>query len=115
MLADNCIIAIILIALSMFAHGPFAMWPILLVGLCNSIMFPTIFTLGISGLGSLTGKGSGVLVAAIFGGAVLPMIQAKVADTMGLTTSFVVPVLCYAYIWVFAVGLIGRKNAGGET
>jgi FHS family L-fucose permease-like MFS transporter len=102
MLSDNCIFAIFLIALSMLAKGPLAMWAMLLVGLCNSIMFPTIFTLSIKGLGPLTGRGSGVLVAAIFGGAVIPMLQAALADTVGLTISFVVPAACYVYIWLFA-------------
>ena len=102
MLSDNCIIAIFLIALSMLSKGPLAMWAMLLVGLCNSIMFPTIFTLAIKGLGPLTGRGSGVLVTAIFGGAVIPMLQAVVADTAGLTISFVIPVACYLYIWLFA-------------
>jgi MFS transporter, FHS family, L-fucose permease len=111
MLADNCIAAIFLVALSMAAHGPLAMWAILMVGLCNSIMFPTIFTLAIKGLGPLTGKGSGILVAAIFGGAVLPMLQAKVADAVGLTVSFVVPVVCYAYIWLFALQVFGKERS----
>jgi FHS family L-fucose permease-like MFS transporter len=102
MLADNCIAAIIMVAVSMAAHGPLAMWAILLVGLCNSIMFPTIFTLAIKGLGPLTGKGSGVLIAAIFGGAVMPMLQGSVADSIGLTISFVIPIVCYGYIWLFA-------------
>lgn len=103
MLADNCVFAIILVGISMATSGPAAMWAILLVGLCNSIMFPTIFTLAIKGLGPLTGRGSGVLIAAIFGGAVIPMLQGTVADSIGLTISFVIPILCYAYIWIFAI------------
>ena len=101
-LADNCIAAIVLVALSMAAHGQLAMWAILLVGLCNSIMFPTIFTLSIKGLGPLTGRGSGVLVMAIFGGAIIPLLQAAVADNFGLTISFAIPMVCYAYVWLFA-------------
>ena len=101
-LGDNCVAALFLIALSMAAHGPLAMWAILLVGLCNSIMFPTIFTLSIRGLGPLTGRGSGVLIMAIFGGAIVPLLQATVADNLGLTISFVIPMVCYAYIWLFA-------------
>jgi len=101
-LADNCVAAVFLIALSVAANGPLAMWAILLVGLCNSIMFPTIFTLSIKGLGPLTGRGSGVLIMAIFGGAVVPMLQAAAADRFGLTVSFVVPMACYGYIWMFA-------------
>jgi MFS transporter, FHS family, L-fucose permease len=111
MLADNCIFAIILVAISMATNGPAAMWAILLVGLCNSIMFPTIFTLAIKGLGPLTGRGSGVLIAAIFGGAVMPMLQGAIADRFGLTISFVVPMVCYGYIWLFARSTIEPKQA----
>ena len=109
-LADNCVAAVILIALSMAASGQLAMWAILLVGLCNSIMFPTIFTLSIKGLGPLTGRGSGVLIMAIFGGAIVPLIQAAVADSFGLTMSFVVPIVCYGYIWLFARGTTDRNK-----
>jgi FHS family L-fucose permease-like MFS transporter len=101
-LGDNCIAAIVLVIVSIMTQGPLAMWAILLVGLCNSVMFPTIFTLAIKGLGPQTGRGSGVLVAAIFGGAVIPMLQARIADSVALTVSFVIPILCYAYIWLFA-------------
>ncbi|MDE2184295.1 MAG: sugar MFS transporter [Alphaproteobacteria bacterium] len=115
MLADNCIAAVFLIVVSMLAHGPLAMWAILLVGMCNSIMFPTIFTLAIRGLGPLTGRGSGILVMAIFGGAVVPMLQARAADTMGLTVSFVVPMVCYAYIWLFALKTLEADQAAAKA
>src|SRR5262249_19707372 len=72
LLGVNAIGAIVLIILSLATHGAVAMWAILAVGLCNSIMFPTIFTLGIRGLGPLTGRGSGALVMAIVGGAIIP-------------------------------------------
>jgi MFS transporter, FHS family, L-fucose permease len=111
MLADNCIGAAALVGLSMVTNGPLAMWTILLVGVCNSIMFPTIFTLAIKGLGPLTGKGSGILIMAIFGGAVVPMLQARLADSIGLTISFVVPMVCYGYIWLFALRTLNREQA----
>jgi FHS family L-fucose permease-like MFS transporter len=101
-LGENSLAAIVLVAVSIAASGPVAMWAILLVGLCNSIMFPTIFTISIKGLGPLTGRGSGILIAAIFGGAVVPLLQGLLADAFGLTVSFLVPILCYAYIWLFA-------------
>jgi FHS family L-fucose permease-like MFS transporter len=115
MLADNCVAAVFLIGLSMAAHGPLAMWGLLLVGLCNSIMFPTIFTLAIRGLGPLTGRGSGYLVMAICGGAVVPMIQAAVADMAGLTVSFVVPLACYIFIWLFAQQNYERQPEGAVS
>jgi len=86
-------------------HG--AMWSILAVGLFNSIMFPTIFSLGVAELGPLTGSGSGVLNMAIVGGAILPVIQGAIADTVGLHHAFILPVLCYLYILFY--GLSGSK------
>jgi MFS transporter, FHS family, L-fucose permease len=115
LLRDNCVTAIFLVLCSMAAHGPLAMWAMLLVGLCNSIMFPTIFALAIRGLGPLTGRGSGLLVMAICGGAVLPVIQGLVADTIGLTVSFLVPAVCYLYIWFFALRSFENDGAGGST
>ena len=78
------------------------MWSIIFVGLCNSIMFPSIFTLGIAKLGPLTGDGSGVLVMAIVGGAILPVIQGSLADHLGIHHAFILPVLCYLYIVYYA-------------
>lgn len=96
-----------LVCTSMLSTGAVAMWSIILVGLCNSIMFPSIFTLGITGLGPLTSRGSGVLVAAIVGGALLPLVQGVVADTVGLQPSFAVPAACYLYIVYY--GFAGSK------
>ncbi len=87
-----------LVLLSMLSFGHLAMWSIIAVGLFNSIMFPSIFTLGIAGLGPLTGKGSGLLVAAIVGGAVIPVIEGALADRIGIHHAFILPVLCYIYI-----------------
>ena len=74
-LGFNALVAAVLVLVSMLTLGHTAMWSILLVGLFNSIMFPTIFTLGIAGLGPLTGDGSGLLIAAIIGGAIVPFVQ----------------------------------------
>jgi FHS family L-fucose permease-like MFS transporter len=97
-LAFNAAAAIALIVTAMSAGGSVAMWAVLAIGLFNSIMFPTIFTLAIAKLGRDTGEGSGVLCVAIVGGAIVPMIQAHFADTIDILTSFFVPALCYAYI-----------------
>jgi FHS family L-fucose permease-like MFS transporter len=83
------------------------MWSILAVGFFNSIMFPTIFTLGLAELGPLTGSGSGILNMAIVGGAILPLIQGVIADRIGLQHAFFVPVVCYLYILFY--GLSGSK------
>jgi FHS family L-fucose permease-like MFS transporter len=87
-----------LVIVSMLTNGAFAMWSILAVGLFNSIMFPTIFTLAIDGLGKHTGQGSGILCTAIVGGAIMPVIQGIFADSIGIHHAFILPVLCYVYI-----------------
>jgi len=101
-LGCNAMVAALLVCVSMATFGHVAMWTIILVGLCNSIMFPTIFTLGIEGLGPLTGEGSGLLNTAIVGGAVIPLIQGFIADRIGIHHAFILPVLCYLYIALFA-------------
>jgi FHS family L-fucose permease-like MFS transporter len=97
-LAFNAVVAAILVSVSMATFGSIAMWSILLVGLFNSIMFPTIFTLAIDGLGKHTGQGSGILCMAIVGGAIIPVIQGLLADNIGIHHAFFLPILCYAYI-----------------
>ena len=92
-----------LVGLSMLTHGHFAMWSILAVGFFNSIMFPTIFSLGVAELGPLTGNGSGILNMAIVGGAILPVIQGFIADRVGLHHAFVIPLACYVYILFYAL------------
>ncbi len=96
------IVAALLVITSMLTFGHIAMWTIIAVGLFNSVMFPTIFTLGIEGLGPLTGDGSGLLVAAIVGGAIIPELQGIIADRIGIHHAFFLPILCYIYIAYFA-------------
>jgi MFS transporter, FHS family, L-fucose permease len=107
LLALCALCAAALISLSMILGGHAAMWTILGVGLFNSIMFPTIFSLGVAELGPLTGNGSGVLNMAIVGGALLPVIQGVIADRVGLHHAFILPVICYLYILFY--GLSGSK------
>ncbi len=102
LLGAFAIIASLLVSVSILSTGHAAMWSILAVGLFNSIMFPSIFTLGIDGLGPLTGEGSGVLVCAIVGGAVIPELQGILADHIGIHHAFFIPVICYLYIMYFA-------------
>ncbi|MCX6627575.1 MAG: sugar MFS transporter [Candidatus Solibacter sp.] len=90
--------AFALVCITVAASGPVAMWSVIAVGLFNSVMFPTIFTLGINQLGPLTGKGSGLLIMAIVGGAVLPVLQGALADSIGIQMAFVMPAICYLYI-----------------
>src|SRR5271166_4874066 len=92
-----------LVTISMISTGHFAMWSIILVGFFNSIMFPSIFTLGVAELGPLTGDGSGIMIMAIVGGAILPLAQGAIADRIGIHHAFFVPVVCYLYILFFAL------------
>jgi FHS family L-fucose permease-like MFS transporter len=94
---------------TVFASGPLAMWSLILVGLFHSIMFPTIFTLGIKGLGPLTEEGSGLLIMAIAGGA-LVIVQGWLADLYGLQLSFLLTVACELYVLFYA--LWGSKPTG---
>jgi MFS transporter, FHS family, L-fucose permease len=103
LLGLNALAAALLVTASMLTFGHFAMWSLLLVGLFNSIMFPSIFTLAIEGLGPLTGKASGLLVAAIVGGAIIPELQGLLADKIGIHHAFFLPVLCYIYILFYAL------------
>ena len=106
-LAFNAVMACILVAIAMTASGKLAMVAILAVGLCNSIMFPTIFSLALRGLGEHTSQGSGILCMAIVGGAIVPLAQGALADSLGLQLAFFLPILCYAFIAYY--GLVGSK------
>ncbi|HSP87679.1 MAG TPA: L-fucose:H+ symporter permease [Ignavibacteriaceae bacterium] len=102
-LSFNAVFASLLVVISMLTNGYIAMWSILLVGLFNSIMFPTIFTLAIDGLGKHTGQGSGILCMAIVGGAIIPVIQGFIADSIGIHHAFILPVVCYFFIAYYGV------------
>jgi FHS family L-fucose permease-like MFS transporter len=108
-LALNAAAAVVLLLTALATAGHVAMWSVLAIGLCNSIMFPTIFALALRGLGVRTGEGSGVLCMAIVGGAVVPVIQGFAADQAGLLPSFAVPVVCYLFIVYY--GLRGHRTA----
>lgn len=94
-------ICIALILLTIFSTGATAMWAIIGVGLFNSIMWSNIFTLSIYGLGKYTSQGSSLLVMAILGGALLPLIQGAMADAIGIQKSFFIPMISYLYIAFF--------------
>jgi FHS family L-fucose permease-like MFS transporter len=100
-LAFNSLLAIALVLAASFGTGSIAMWAILAVGLCNSIMFPTIFSMALNGLGKYTGQGSGILCMAIVGGALVPFAQGALADSVGVQASFMLPASCYAFILYF--------------
>jgi MFS transporter, FHS family, L-fucose permease len=103
LLGIAAVVACGLVFSSMLSSGHLAMVTILMVGLFNSIMFPSIFTLGIAELGPLTGDASGLLNTAIVGGAILPVLEGALADRIGLHHAFILPALCYLYILYYAL------------
>jgi FHS family L-fucose permease-like MFS transporter len=92
-----------MIAISMVTSGNVAIWSLVLCGFLNSIMFPNIFTLGIAGLGPMTSKGSGLIMTAVVGGAVIPYLFGALADKVGIQHAFVIPIICYLYIAYFGM------------
>ena len=102
-LAFNASVVVVLILLAILLGGKVAMWCLLCIGLFNSIMFPTIFSLGTKGLGKFTGQASGIICTAIVGGAIIPVAQGAFADTIGLLPAYFVSAVCYCYIVYFAL------------
>jgi len=106
--------SVLLLLITLLSTGYVAMWSMLSVGLFNSIMWSCIFALSIDGLGKYTNKASGVLVMAPVGGAIFPMLQGVLADmpSVGLHLSYILPLLCYAFIIYYAIS--GYKPKEGE-
>jgi FHS family L-fucose permease-like MFS transporter len=96
-----------MVLLSMTTSGQVAIWSLVLCGFFNSIMFPNIFTLGIAGLGPLTSKGSGLIMTACVGAAVIPFLMGALTDRLGFQHAFVLPIFCYLFIAYY--GLWGSK------
>jgi FHS family L-fucose permease-like MFS transporter len=111
-LAFNAAAVTALLAVAMIAGGSVAMWSVIAIGFFNSIMFPTIFTLAIDGLGRHTRQASGILCMAIVGGAVISPITGKLADGIGIHYCFILAVACYLYIaWYGVKGRAVSKPA----
>jgi len=109
-LAAAALIAFFLVLTTMATGGPVALYTVLAVGFFNSIMFPSIFSLGLAGLGELTSKGSSLLVQAIVGGALLPLAEGHLADRVGVQHAFIIPAVCYIYIAIFGFLASRRKD-----
>jgi FHS family L-fucose permease-like MFS transporter len=107
------LICIVLLVISLFAKGDVAMWSVISLGLYNSIMWPAIFALAIAGLGKYTSQGSSLLIMAILGGALVPLIQGGIADHFGVHISFIVPIFCYIYLAFYAWKVKGILNQQG--
>ncbi|RAV99998.1 sugar MFS transporter [Pseudochryseolinea flava] len=106
-LAVFSIAVVALLLVTVFSTGEVALWSVLAIGLFNSIMFPTIFTLAIADLGKYTSQGSSLLVMAIVGGAIIPPVMGLIIDAIGAQTAFLFPALCYLYIFYY--GVSGHK------
>lgn len=102
------IIVIILLLLGVFTHSIITVWSIIGIGLFNSIMFPTIFSLAIRDLKENTSKGSSLLIMAVVGGAIIPPIQGIIADKTNIQMSYLIPIICYIYLLFY--GLNGYKK-----
>ncbi|MCR5889765.1 sugar MFS transporter [Hymenobacter sp. J193] len=104
LLAGVCAAGTLFVLLSLFNHGETALWLVVLCGLCNSIIWPVVFPLAITGLGRFTKQGSSYLIMAIVGGAIIPPLMGLVATHGGgLRVAFVLPALCYAYLLYYAL------------
>jgi FHS family L-fucose permease-like MFS transporter len=98
-----------LVVTTSLTDGIVAMWAIVSIGLFNSIMFPTIFTLGINGLGHLTSQASSILVMSIIGGAIIPLVSGALADRYGIQMALLLSAACYLYILYY--GVAGSRSA----
>jgi len=115
-LAVHAVGAAALTVVTMIATGSVAMWAVIAIGLFNSIMFPTIFTMAIDGLGKHTGQGSGILCMAIVGGALIPVVQGAIADAIGIHHCFIIATVCYLFIaWYGVKGYLPRKLAAAAA
>lgn len=106
---------ITLILIATFASGPAAMWSLIAVGLFNSIMFPTIFTMALHDIGKYTSQGSGLLCMGIVGGAIVPYAQGGLADSIGLQVSFLLPAACYLFILYFGAKYANLTKPADEA
>jgi len=107
LLAAAATAALALLALAATATGAASGWALLAIGLCNSIMFPTIFSLACAGLGHRAAEGSGLICMAIVGGAIVPLVTGHAADLLGLKEALAIPALCY--LGIAAFGLYARR------
>ena len=105
--------ALVCAVIATSTSGVIPIYAVVLIGFFHSIMFPTIFALGIKNLGPFTKRGSSLLVMAIIGAAVVPPIMGKISDLSNIQRAFLVPLLCYAYVVYFAVR--GYKPAAEKS
>jgi len=114
MLVIAAVASSVLLVITVLTSGYIAMWSMLAVGLFNSIMWSNIFDLSLRGLGKYANKATGILVMAPIGGAIFPLLQGVLADSpgIGLHVSYILPLLCYVFIFYYAYS--GYKPKEGE-
>ena len=108
-LSCAALVAIFMILISMVSEGLLSLWSILGVGLFNSVMFPTIFSIALEDLEESKAQGSGILCTAIVGGAFIPPLYGFLTDQVGFKIAFILLLVCYLYIWLY--GRQSQKNA----
>jgi FHS family L-fucose permease-like MFS transporter len=114
-LATCASLALVLIGISVNSAGYVAVWTMIAVGFCNSVMFAIIFSLSVNGLGKFTTQASGILSTAIVGGAIISFIQGYIKDTSSWPVSFIVPLVCYVYILYYGInGYKSKYNTNAE-
>ena len=109
LLGTFAMVAAVLAGVTMLTEGRNALWSVVAIGLFNSIMFPNIFALGIARMGAMTDKASSLLIMAIVGGAIVPLLQGLLADRIGIQHAFILPLLCYLYVAFY--GFVGSRIA----
>jgi FHS family L-fucose permease-like MFS transporter len=113
LLAGVAAMALVMLLIAANARGPAAGWALLSIGLFNSIMFPTIFSLACEGLGPRAAEGSGILCVSIVGGAIVPLMTGGTADHWGLSAALSVPALCY--LGILGFGWMAREPGERHT
>jgi len=106
-------VVMVLLVLVIITTGKISFWCVIAIGLFNSIMWSNVFTLAISGLGKYTSQGSSLLVMAILGGALVPLLQGAIADAVGIQMSFALPIVCYIFILYY--GIWGHKPTENDS
>jgi len=113
LLALFALLNVVFTGLSAWVDGMFAVYAMVGVTFLMSIMFPTIFSLSISGLGRHTKQGSSVLIMAIVGGAIIPPVMGRLSDAFSMQTAYLVPAVCFLVVLLFALGQINNRTASG--
>ena len=106
-------LGIVALLIGMFTHGMVSVYAITSVGLFCSTLWPCIFTLAVSGLGKNTSQGSSFLIMMIMGGGIISWLQGSVSEVIGIQNSYIVGVICFAYLVFYAWKVSGILRSQG--